>query len=49
MTATASGSVLVQHEGALATLTLNRPERRNGVTIAMCAEVYDAVRAIAAI
>lgn len=43
-----STSVLVEHEGALATLTLNRPERRNGVTVAMCGEVYDAVQAIAA-
>lgn len=41
-------TVLVSHDGPLATLTLNRPERRNGVTIAMCAAVYDAVRTIAA-
>ncbi|VWX52999.1 Enoyl-CoA hydratase [Novosphingobium sp. 9U] len=42
-----SAAVLVEHTGALATLTLNRPERRNGVTVEMCAQVYDAVRAIA--
>lgn len=43
-----ASSVLVAYEGPLATLTLNRPERRNGVTVAMCAEIYEAVRAIAA-
>lgn len=41
-------SVLITYEGPLATLTLNRPERRNGVTLEMCAAIYDAVREIAA-
>jgi len=41
-------SVLVEREGALAVLTLNRPARRNGVTVEMCTAVYDAVREIAA-
>jgi 2-(1,2-epoxy-1,2-dihydrophenyl)acetyl-CoA isomerase len=41
-------SVLVEHEGALATLTLNRPERRNGVTVEMCGAIYEAVQEIAA-
>lgn len=40
--------VLVEREGALAVLTLNRPARRNGVTVEMCTAVYDAVREIAA-
>jgi 2-(1,2-epoxy-1,2-dihydrophenyl)acetyl-CoA isomerase len=39
-------SVLVAREGALMTVTLNRPERRNGVTVAMCKELHDALLAI---
>lgn len=41
-------SVLTEREGAIAIITLNRPERRNGVTVEMCRALYDAVRGIAA-
>jgi 2-(1,2-epoxy-1,2-dihydrophenyl)acetyl-CoA isomerase len=41
-------SVLVERDGALAIVTLNRPERRNGVTVEMCGAIYDAVRGVAA-
>ena len=40
-------TVLVAHAGAIATITLNRPQRRNGLTASMCAALYDAVRAVA--
>jgi 2-(1,2-epoxy-1,2-dihydrophenyl)acetyl-CoA isomerase len=39
-----AGSVLVEHDGAIVTLTLNRPERRNGVTIEMCMELHQALQ-----
>lgn len=41
-------SVLVDRQGAVVTITLNRPERRNGVTVEMCEALYDAVREVAA-
>lgn len=41
-------TVLTTREGAIAIVTLNRPERRNGVTVEMCAALYDAVRDVAA-
>jgi 2-(1,2-epoxy-1,2-dihydrophenyl)acetyl-CoA isomerase len=40
-------SVLVDHCGAIATITLNRPQRRNGLTVEMCAALYEAVRGVA--
>lgn len=43
-----ASSVLVERDDALAIITLNRPERRNGVTVEMCTALYDAVRAVAA-
>ncbi len=43
-----SGTCTVAHQGPLATMTLNRPERRNAVTVEMCAAVYDAARKVAA-
>jgi 2-(1,2-epoxy-1,2-dihydrophenyl)acetyl-CoA isomerase len=41
-------TVLTTREGAIAIVTLNRPERRNGVTVELCAALYDAVRDVAA-
>ena len=41
-------TVLVERHGAIALLTLNRPERRNGVTVGMCVAFYEAVRDVAA-
>jgi len=35
-------------EGGIATITLNRPEARNAVNLAMCEELLDAARSIAA-
>ena len=40
--------VVVGRDGAVAIITLNRPERRNGVTVPMCGAIYDAVREVAA-
>ncbi|MFT4025627.1 MAG: enoyl-CoA hydratase-related protein [Novosphingobium sp.] len=40
--------VRLEHDGAIATITLSRPGRRNGVTVQMCAELHAAVQAIAA-
>jgi 2-(1,2-epoxy-1,2-dihydrophenyl)acetyl-CoA isomerase len=44
----AEPTVLVERRGALAVVTLNRPERRNGVTVAMCGAVYRAAQEVAA-
>lgn len=41
-------TVLTEREGAIAIVTLNRPERRNGITVEMCHALYDAVRGVAA-
>jgi 2-(1,2-epoxy-1,2-dihydrophenyl)acetyl-CoA isomerase len=41
-------TVLVEHRDALATVTLNRPERRNGLTLDMCRELHDALTGLAA-
>lgn len=41
-------TVLVSREGPIATITLNRPDRRNGVTVEMCAALYDATCDVAA-
>lgn len=40
-------TVLVERRGPIVLITLNRPERRNGVTVAMCEEVYHAVQQVA--
>lgn len=45
---TGSGTVLVERRGAVALVTLNRPGRRNGATVAMCEDLYAAVSAVAA-
>jgi 2-(1,2-epoxy-1,2-dihydrophenyl)acetyl-CoA isomerase len=44
----AQPTVLTEREGAIAIVTLNRPERRNGVTVELCHALYDAVREVAA-
>ncbi len=41
-------TVLVERSDALAVITLNRPERRNGLTVEMCEAVYDAACSVAA-
>ncbi len=41
-------AVLTERRDALAIVTLNRPERRNGVTLGLCLGLYDALREIAA-
>lgn len=41
-------TVLTTRDGAIAIITLNRPDRRNGVTVDMCRALYDAVQAVAA-
>lgn len=41
-------TVLVERQDAIAVITLNRPERRNGVTVEMCQALYGAVQAVAA-
>jgi 2-(1,2-epoxy-1,2-dihydrophenyl)acetyl-CoA isomerase len=42
----AEPSVLVERGGEVALVTLNRPLRRNGVTIDMCEELYEALRTL---
>jgi 2-(1,2-epoxy-1,2-dihydrophenyl)acetyl-CoA isomerase len=37
-------SVLVEQRGAVSIVTLSRPGRRNGVTMEMCEELYEALR-----
>jgi len=44
----AEPTVLVEREGAIAVITLNRPARRNGVTVEMCGAIHDATRDVAA-
>ncbi|MEO6092829.1 MAG: enoyl-CoA hydratase-related protein [Novosphingobium sp.] len=44
----ASPTVLVERRDAVAVVTLNRPQRRNGLTVDMCGAIYDAVRDVAA-
>ncbi len=41
-------TVLSAREGEIATITINRPERRNGVTVEVCFAIYEAVREVAA-
>ncbi|GGC11522.1 enoyl-CoA hydratase [Novosphingobium endophyticum] len=40
-------AVLVERRGAIALVTLNRPERRNAVTRPVCADLYAAVKEVA--
>jgi 2-(1,2-epoxy-1,2-dihydrophenyl)acetyl-CoA isomerase len=40
--------VLIERRDAIAILTLNRPERRNGITVPMCRAFYAAVQDVAA-
>jgi 2-(1,2-epoxy-1,2-dihydrophenyl)acetyl-CoA isomerase len=41
-------SVVVEHRGAVVIVTLQRPGRRNGVTVEMCDELFKVLRPIAA-
>ena len=41
-------AVLTERQDALAIVTLNRPERRNGVTLGLCLGLHDALQEIAA-
>ena len=41
-------AVLTERHDALAIVTLNRPDRRNGVTLGLCVGLYDALQQIAA-
>jgi 2-(1,2-epoxy-1,2-dihydrophenyl)acetyl-CoA isomerase len=41
-------SVTFERRDALAVITLNRPERRNGLTLEMCGAVYEAACSVAA-
>lgn len=41
-------TVLVDRRGAIAVITLNRPERRNGVTVGMCHAIHRATQEVAA-
>jgi 2-(1,2-epoxy-1,2-dihydrophenyl)acetyl-CoA isomerase len=41
-------AVLVERQEALAIITLNRPERRNGVTLGLCLGLHEALREVAA-
>ena len=45
---TSPPTVLVERRDALAIITLNRPERRNGVTVAMCEAIHRAACDVAA-
>lgn len=42
----ASSDVLIARQGGIATITINRPERRNGVDIALCRSLFEAVREV---
>lgn len=44
--ATTEPTVTVERRGALVVVTLSRPTRRNGATIQMCHELYDALRVL---
>lgn len=45
---TSEPTVLVERQGAIAIVTLNRPDRRNGVTVEMCGAIHRATRDVAA-
>ncbi len=40
--------VLVERRDAIAIVTLNRPERRNGITVELCREFYTVIQQVAA-
>jgi 2-(1,2-epoxy-1,2-dihydrophenyl)acetyl-CoA isomerase len=40
--------ILVERRGAIVVVTLNRPDRRNGVTVAVCEQLFQQLRALAA-
>lgn len=42
------GIVLVERREAIAIVTLNRPERRNGITVELCREFYRVIQEVAA-
>jgi 2-(1,2-epoxy-1,2-dihydrophenyl)acetyl-CoA isomerase len=42
------GIVLTERRDAIAIITLNRPERRNGITVELCHEFYRVVQEVAA-
>lgn len=44
----AEPTVLLERQGPIAIITLNRPARRNGVTVAMCGAIHRAAREVAA-
>lgn len=41
-------TVTVEQQERVATITLSRPGRRNGVTIEMCEELFEAVQRVSA-
>ena len=41
-------TVLLERQGPVTIITLNRPERRNALTVQMCRELYDVTREVAA-
>lgn len=43
----APAEVLLERDGAIAVITLNRPHRRNGLTVSMCAALYETVSQVA--
>jgi 2-(1,2-epoxy-1,2-dihydrophenyl)acetyl-CoA isomerase len=45
---TCETSVLMERREAIATVTLSRPGRRNGVTVGMCEQLYQILRTLAA-
>ena len=40
--------VVIERIGAITVVTINRPERRNGITVALCREMYRATQEVAA-
>lgn len=40
--------ILVERRGAIAVITLNRPERRNAITVELCREMYRVTQEVAA-
>lgn len=43
-----AGIVLVERQDALTTITINRPERRNAITVELCREMYRVTQEVAA-
>ena len=48
MGASVSGTIRVEHDGALATVVLNRPEKLNALTRAMWGALGDAIEGLSA-